>query len=1118
MNAEKIDFNNKLTIDTFIQDQTIKPEKINVKIHPQDEMYLYALKNTDGRKDEALLRYFSNGKRILDAVKQIVEWYFDGFENISSFLDFASGYGRFSRFLLQEIPIDKIWVSDIYPGAVEFQKQEFSVAGIVSTNAPEDYQINQKFDCIFACSFFSHTPQKTFTGWLEKLYSCLTENGILIFSTHDLSLMTIETDVEAEEIYFTPESESLFLKTEDYGVTYVGEKWVGKVIQKVTQGKAKWHRIKRGLCGYHDLYIVWNNVEGRRKKEEGRSWKEEIRKEDVLINSEVAGKNSEGRSQKEEVIKEDVLINSEVAGKNSEERSQKEEVIKEDVLINSEVVGKKSEVGKEDVSINSEVAGKNSEGRSQKEELIKEEVRKENVLINSEFAGKNSEGRSQKEEVIKEDVLINSEVVGKKSEVGKEDVSINSEVGSKKSEVGKKDIFITSEVIKEGVAEQIDELLNFHCHPDGGCKQIKMTATGDIYLEGWAADINLEEKVEKISVLANGKEVGSCCPKHETQSQRYEWSFTINSQNLSADDIILVKIINNFNLERVVNISPVNNIALLPPSHLLLRISGNPSAKAFLSSFDDLKYTVKNYLQSAGFNFNQFENILDFGCGVGRYLMAFEPELLPNQKLFGCDVFAECAEWCQENIKFATVKHNDIQPPLPFENNQFDLINAISVFTHLSLDLQHLWAWDIYRVLRPGGILFMTLHGPQFFPIVYDIFRTGNAHKAEMYSIGEEGLFLYLDHQGETDGQGQHTIAAVHTPTAYQEIFSMFKHIKRFPQSNLANGQDLYILQKPISGSLVAQPLKMNSEFRIQDSEVKNLLKEEEVATVKEEIIGKKIEVEKIPISDNQETKNLSEKILSETHSNKQVTRELEELPLSDNQETKNLEELLSDNQETENLPQQILSDSQTQKQVIREVEELPLSNDGKTENLPQKILSDSQTQKQVIREVEELPLSDNGETKNLEELLSDNQETENLSEKILSETHSNKQVTREVEELPLSDNQETENLPQKIFSDSQINNQVKTEVEELPLSDNQETGNLPEKIFSDSHQCQTEIKFQIEGQKRFRVYPQIQPIGTYSIACEIEIISSKNGKILVQKNIPLNNKNIFGKTNYGVI
>ncbi|NES91028.1 MULTISPECIES: methyltransferase [unclassified Okeania] len=875
MNPEKNEIDNQLIIDTFIQDQTRKPEEIKVNIHPQDEMYLYALKNTEGKIDEALLRYFSNGKRILDAVKKIVEWHFDGFENISSFLDFASGYGRFSRFLVQEIPVHKIWISDIYPQAVEFQKKLLGVEGIVSTNHPEDYQLNQKFDCIFACSFFSHTPEKTFSGWLEKLYSLLTENGILIFSTHDLSLMTIETEKDAEEIYFTPESESLFLKTEDYGVTYVGEKWVGKIIHQATKGKAKWHRIKKGLCGYHDLYILWNK-EGRRKKEEGRSYK----------------------------IK-----------------SQKSKVIKEEVFINSKVKSQKSKVG------NSEV------------------------------------GKGE---------AINSKVKSQNSEVGK-------------GEVGK------GEVKKGEVEEQRDKLLNFYCHPDGGCRSIEVTSTGDIYIEGWAADINPEEKVEEVAVLVNGIKVKSCLPKYESKIQKYQWSCSINSEHLSPDDVILVKIINNFHLERVVNISPVNSIVLLPPNHLLLRISGNSSVKAFLSSFDDLKYTVKNYLQKAGFDFHQFENILDFGCGVGRYLMAFKPELLPNQKLFGCDVFPECAEWCEENIKFATVKHNNIQPPLPFENNQFDLVNAVSVFTHLRLDLQHLWAWDIYRVLRPGGILFMTLHGPQFFPIVYDIFRTGNTHQAEMYSIGEEGLFLYLDHQGEVDGQGQHTVSAVHTPAAYQEIFSMFKHIKRFPQSNMANGQDLYILQKPISGGLVAQPLSRKkeegrrkkeevgrkklegrswkeevgrkklevSEVRSQKLEVKNFGKEEEVGNAKEEIIVKKIEAEKILISDNEETKNLS---------------------------------------------------------------------------------------------------------------------------------------------------------------DSQTNRQVKTEVEELPFFDSGETWKFAEKILPGSDKCQTEIKFQIEGQKRFRVYPQIEPIAAYSIECEIEIIKSEDGKILVQKTIPFNHNHIFGKTNYAVV
>ncbi|MDY7003571.1 MAG: methyltransferase domain-containing protein, partial [Cyanobacteriota bacterium] len=382
MNPEKNEIDNQLIIDTFIQDQTRKPEEIKVNIHPQDEMYLYALKNTEGKIDEALLRYFSNGKRILDAVKQIVEWHFDGFENISYFLDFASGYGRFSRFLVQEIPVHKIWISDIYPQAVEFQKKLLGVEGIVSTNHPEDYQLNQKFDCIFACSFFSHTPQKTFSGWLEKLYSLLAENGILIFSTHDLSLMTIETETDAEEIYFTPESESLFLKTEDYGVTYVGEKWVGKIIHKATKGKGKWHRIKKGLCGYHDLYILW--------KEEVINSKVKSQKSKAFINSKV-------KSQKSKVI-------------NSKVKSQKLKVIKE-------------EVGNGEVFNNSKV-------KSQKSKVIKEEVGNGEVFNNSKV-------KSQKSKVIKEEVG-NGEVI--KEEVGNGEVFNNSKVKSQKSKVIKEEV------------------------------------------------------------------------------------------------------------------------------------------------------------------------------------------------------------------------------------------------------------------------------------------------------------------------------------------------------------------------------------------------------------------------------------------------------------------------------------------------------------------------------------------------------------------------------------------------------------------------------------------------------------------------------------------------------
>src|SRR5262249_14151549 len=116
-----------------------------------------------------------------------------------------------------------------------------------------------------------------------------------------------------------------------------------------------------------------------------------------------------------------------------------------------------------------------------------------------------------------------------------------------------------------------------------------------------------------------------------------------------------------------------------PPSHLLQRISNDPRVESFIGSFGHVRHDVKRYLGLAGFDFSTFNNILDLGCGVGRFLYAFQPELRPEQRLWGCDVFDECARWCQENIPFAKVIHNPIDPPLPFEESSFDFVYAMSV-------------------------------------------------------------------------------------------------------------------------------------------------------------------------------------------------------------------------------------------------------------------------------------------------------------------------------------------------------------------------------------------------------------------------------------------------------
>lgn len=250
-----------LVVQTFIKDQTKSPLTFKSTICEEDEMYLYSLQNSKGDSDRARVRYYSLGRRIRDAVKQVVEWHFQSFDQVSSFLDFACGYGRFTRFLLQEMPAEQIWVSDIYAGAVQFQSEYLGVNGIVSTSQPENYQIEKKFDCILANSFFSHMPERTFADWMQTLYSLLTPGGLLMFSVHDESLLPPHVKMNEQGILFSPASESRTLDGEEYGTTYVTEQFVRKILDKVSNEQAVVHRIKQGICRFQDLYVVSNQPE-----------------------------------------------------------------------------------------------------------------------------------------------------------------------------------------------------------------------------------------------------------------------------------------------------------------------------------------------------------------------------------------------------------------------------------------------------------------------------------------------------------------------------------------------------------------------------------------------------------------------------------------------------------------------------------------------------------------------------------------------------------------------------------------------------------------------------------------------------------------------------------------
>jgi SAM-dependent methyltransferase len=103
--------------------------------------------------------------------------------------------------------------------------------------------------------------------------------------------------------------------------------------------------------------------------------------------------------------------------------------------------------------------------------------------------------------------------------------------------------------------------------------------------------------------------------------------------------------------------------------------------------------------------------VLDFGSGAGRTLRHFAAEAEADGDYWGVDIDAPSVAWMQQNLcpPFNALAC-DTAPPLPFESESFDLIWAVSVFTHLT---EHSAAWllELHRVLKPGGLLMASYMG-----------------------------------------------------------------------------------------------------------------------------------------------------------------------------------------------------------------------------------------------------------------------------------------------------------------------------------------------------------------------------------------------------------------------
>jgi SAM-dependent methyltransferase len=201
----------------------------------------------------------------------------------------------------------------------------------------------------------------------------------------------------------------------------------------------------------------------------------------------------------------------------------------------------------------------------------------------------------------------------------------------------------------------------------------------------------------------------------------------------------------------------------VPPPSVLYDILGDCSLAGYYQS--GLEHALEISSIIAGERPGQPLKILEWGCGPARVLQYLKSPDGSGWELWGSDYNPRTVAWCQQHLSNIHFMHNGLEPPIPVEAGFFDVVYCISVFTHLSESLHHQWVAEIFRLLKPGGLLIGTFHGGTF---------------RDQLTLGEQRLFdsgKLVVRDNIREGKKDYT--AYHSDDFIRHLLAPFNDVRR---------------------------------------------------------------------------------------------------------------------------------------------------------------------------------------------------------------------------------------------------------------------------------------------------------------------------------------------------
>ena len=155
---------------------------------------------------------------------------------------------------------------------------------------------------------------------------------------------------------------------------------------------------------------------------------------------------------------------------------------------------------------------------------------------------------------------------------------------------------------------------------------------------------------------------------------------------------------------------------MIPPKSMIFVGDGD---------FEQIGQEFKNYFINLA-NLQPDDRVLDVGCGIGRMAIPLTSYLSSKGEYWGFDIVAKGIYWCQRRIstKFKNFHflHSDVYNRhynedgklqvrdfrFPFDDEFFDFIFLVSVFTHMLPSDVDSYMGEIARVLKAEGKCLIT--------------------------------------------------------------------------------------------------------------------------------------------------------------------------------------------------------------------------------------------------------------------------------------------------------------------------------------------------------------------------------------------------------------------------